>query len=167
MEPTVLALAEKLASTHDAHNLSLAVHCPLPVFQSDLRGMWTHANAPLLKLLACDARDLLADSWIKWLHPHSLSHAKRDWLEAINDKPEVRQFRWRFAVKDGRVFGAKVQVSKAGSLGMVGFIVPSCTHPRNCPIHNFLLDSGGDAACDSPGKACEHALKRHGHEVTD
>jgi PAS domain S-box-containing protein len=115
---------------------SIAEHCPVPVFVADYRGQWIEVNDPMVRLLgAARAAQLTGKQWLRLLLPAKQS---AEYARLFTDRPASGRIQLKFRTQDNRhvvSFASLVRLEDA----YLGFLVPCCEHPKECPIHHFLL----------------------------
>jgi PAS domain S-box-containing protein len=135
----ILELAQKLAEARELFDQAIVEHCPIPVFYADKDGRWCRTNEPMQKFLAVDNEELIGARWQKLLLPGTLRVSRREWQETVLSKPEASRLHMQFKTEDGRTPCVYTSILRLVNGGFIGFMVPVCDHPVNCPIHEFLL----------------------------
>lgn len=142
---TAEQLAEKLAQEREKIEQGIARHCPVPVFTACAEGRWVSANEPMQRLMAQSEGQLSGDRWLMRVEPDMLETVERDYQQVFGEKVPSAKLFIRFRAADQRRFDAFISMVRIGSC-YVGFLVPACSNPVECPVHGFLLHNiNGDA----------------------
>ncbi len=143
----VLELTEKLVEDREKLDKAILSNCPIPVFTTSKDGGWLSVNKPFANLLAVESDSLLALRWQKLIVPGELRRVKRLWQAIIDGESTVARIKFVFRAGDGRQvpgYGSLVRLSDGR---WIGFMMPICEHPSNCPVHNFLLHNIEASGC--------------------
>lgn len=135
---TAFELAEKLAKGRESAEKSIARYCPVPVFTADEKGRWQSANEPMQRLMAQTEGQLNGDRWLMRVHPAALEQVEKDYSKAVTSKVSSSTIHLHCCAADGREFCAYMTLFQSSG-SFVGFILPVCSTPVECPVHCFLL----------------------------
>lgn len=134
-----LELAEKLAEERERLDKAVVTHCPVPVFTTDRTGKWLSVNEPFTRLLGIEATDALGDIWQKKLFAETAKATKNAWSDLIERAATTDRILLKFKATDGRLVSAWATMVRLIDARWIGFVVPICVTPIECPIHCFLL----------------------------
>jgi PAS domain S-box-containing protein len=134
-----LELAERLAEERERVDKAIVSNCPIPVFTSDKDGKWLSINEPFARLLAVGADDLLAMKWQRLLAASESVQLKKAWLDTMASDKVKERILFKFSAADGRQVQAWASLIKVDLSRWLGFMVPICITPTDCPLHHFLL----------------------------
>jgi PAS domain S-box-containing protein len=134
-----LELAEKLAEDRERLDKAIVSHCPVPVFTTDKTGKWLSMNEPFTRLLGIDAADALGVGWQKKLFSETAKETKNAWSDLIEKADTTDRILLKFKASDGRLVSTWATMVRLIDARWIGFAVPICTTPIECPVHCFLL----------------------------
>lgn len=134
-----LQIAELMASEHDAFARAIADNCPLPVFRVDAHGAWLNVNSAMQKLLDVSELDLKGQKWQKCLNPQHADQCKLDWKNFVESKAKTAKLTLKLIDANNNVLSVHVTLCEMPKNNYVGFAIPICETPFNCPVHGFLL----------------------------
>ena len=132
-------LAQAFVGLKSEFEEAIAASCPVPLFVSDSTGKWIYTNRCLQLLLAAPSSELLGDAWVKCIHKAHAAQTTEDWLAYTSGKSDSVSMKIHYAARDGRLGCAYIRASRSKSGNHVGFVIPACDEPNNCPLHGFLL----------------------------
>lgn len=138
MSYTAFQLAEKLASERERVEQAIVAYCPVPVFVTDKDGRWISANEPMQRLMSQTEGQLSGDRWLRRVHPRS-EEQQITYEQVFSEQAANAKMHLRFRAADKREFSAYVSLLRLSTANYLGFIVPICDTPVNCPVHGFLL----------------------------
>jgi PAS domain S-box-containing protein len=134
-----LELAERLAEERERVDKAIVSNCPIPVFTSDKEGKWLSVNEPFTRLLGVSSDDLLATRWHHLLIAAEAVQIKKVWLDVLASDKIKERILFKFSASDGRQVQAWASLLRVDLSRWLGFMVPICTTPTDCPVHHFLL----------------------------
>lgn len=134
-----LELAERLAEERERVDKAIVSNCPIPVFTSDKDGKWLSVNEPFTRLLGVGSDDLLAVRWQRLLFVAESAKIKKAWSDTMASDKIKECILFKFNASDGRQVQAWASLLKLDLSHWLGFMVPICTTPTDCPVHHFLL----------------------------
>lgn len=137
---TAFELAEKLAQGRESAEKGIARCCPIPVFIADAQGRWMSVNEPMQRLMAQTDGQLAGDRWLMRVQPATLDEVERSYAKIFETKAVNAKLLVSFVAGDKRAFNAYVTFCRSGQT-YVGFVVPVCPQPVDCPVHGFLLNN--------------------------
>lgn len=139
------SLAEALASTFITNREGIVnavvESCPVPMFVADTSGKWVHVNLHYQKLLGHTEERLRGDGWLTTIKAEHRSHLAEFWRHIVGSRVAVSHLQ---VIHDqgystgGMVMGF-MNIGYVPSSGFVGWFVPICSTPSECPLHGFLL----------------------------
>lgn len=146
-ENTSLAvqLAEKFNSIREEFQRVLAETCPIPVLVTDGNGNWIYANKPLQDMLGAALSDLIGDGWSKRVYNADAAKVTHSWSAMFEKQPAELKIKTTYTVFGGQHVTAYMQLTKMQTGTYIGFLMPVCENPVNCPVHGQILhhlDSG-------------------------
>lgn len=130
-------LAQRMQRDREEAHKAVAAHCPVPVCLTDHRGQWLEVNEPMVRLLAAKSIQLTGKQWTKLLTP-----AKQigEYTKMFVSRPETAKTQLKLKTPDGRAVTGFLSLIRLEHV-YLGFLVPCCDHPVNCPVHGFLLQN--------------------------
>lgn len=128
-----------MASEHDSYARAIAGNCPVPAFRVDAHGAWLSANIMFQRLLAVSELDLKGSKWQTFIDPRSAEQSKLDWKSFVLSKAKIAKLNWKLIDANNNVVSVHVSLVEMPKGNYVGFAVPICESPFNCPMHGFLL----------------------------
>lgn len=137
--PTAYEVAERLARERESVQLGIVEFCPVPVFVADRTGRWLSANVPMQTLLAVKEAKLCNDGWLGTVDPKMMRDLLAQWHDIFEKRPPKAKLRIHFITSDGRDFNSYTTLIRLTNESYIGFIIPACANPVNCPVHGFLL----------------------------
>lgn len=132
-------LAQAFITNRETLTTAIVESCPVPMFMADEHGRWTFVNAVMLRLLCRDASELLDVAWLRALAPSSTAEIAALWESVARHKLTIHHLRVDFAQGLGGIVSGYFTVNHVHPACYVGWFVPICCTPVDCPMHGFLL----------------------------
>lgn len=133
------ALATTLITTRETIRTAIVESCPVPMLVADHQGSWVHVNAPYQALLACASDEVIGARWLDTLTPASRSRVEKVWEHIVRHRIGVRHLPVEHVHSSGRVVVGFMDVGFVPVDGFVGWFVPVCADPVECPMHEHVL----------------------------
>lgn len=135
------SLAAALIDNRQALITAIVESCPVPMFVTDREGHWVHVNIHYQKLLGHAQELLLGDGWMSTVVEEQRVSLTDFWHRIIGNKVGVNHLQLVHTqghAHNGRVIGF-MNVGYVNAAGFVGWFVPICATPGDCPLHGFIL----------------------------
>lgn len=132
-------LAESFILNRELLTAAIVESCPVPMFVADTAGHWVFVNDVYTRLLCCDAAQLLDDNWVNTLAPSSAATLRSVWDAVVSQKMSIDHLRVEHRQGRGGTVHGYLSVKRVHASSFVGWFVPICCTPQDCPMHGFLL----------------------------
>jgi PAS domain S-box-containing protein len=132
-------LAEKMAQRRSLIENAIITHCPVPCFVLRTNGTCESANRLLLQLVKHPEEYLVLRGIVGVVHPDDQEAFTEVVSAALREKQGVQSYSHRIRPKKGDDVPVYTDIYYVDSAGFVGFIMPTCNAPQNCPLHGSLL----------------------------
>lgn len=133
------ALANTLITNRETIRTTIVESCPIPMFVADYMGDWVHVSLNYQKLLAYTTAEFLGRAWLETLAPESRKKTQSTWEHLVRYRVGVRHFPVEHLQADGHIVSGFMDVGFVPVDGFVGWFVPMCDEPTECPVHQHLL----------------------------
>jgi PAS domain S-box-containing protein len=118
---------------------AIITHCPVPCFVLRTNGTCESANRLLLQLVKYPEEYLVLKGIMGVVHPDDQEAFTEVISAAVRDKHGVQSYSHRIRPKKGPDVSVFTDMHHVESAGYVGFMLPVCNAPQECPLHCSLL----------------------------
>lgn len=119
--------------------VAIAETCPVPMFLANFEGDWAFVNVYCQRALLRESSELLDRGWFRFVYEADRDIVHVHWRHLVERKLNAHHIQIRFVQKTGHVLRGYMDVAHVKGVGFVGWFMPICEEPVECPMHQTLL----------------------------